>query len=188
LLIQRCEGRRGFGSFFVRGVILPDESMRCTTNVFLGRGRRGDWYKTKPPPEGAAATFLSGPSTIFFRLQKGIRILVFSRVLPWHSSKFFRTIGSGSVFRFGFRFGHLAFRTWIVFTDNWIVNGLSRIGLVSFLRIGSISFSGCGSFGFFLRIGSFAFQGFLDRWFLRIWTLGFSGSGSFGFSDIEGFF
>src|SRR5437868_1949745 len=67
------------GGFARRKFGIADE------RIFAG-WRRGD--KTKPPRRSAAANNLSGLTTIFFRLQKGIRIRG-SRVLPWHSSRFF---------------------------------------------------------------------------------------------------
>jgi len=70
LLIQSCERCRGFGSFFVRGVVLPDEGEDWPTNGFLmERGRRGAASGRGPKkaaPLGAAAKFLVRAIINFF--------------------------------------------------------------------------------------------------------------------------
>ena len=182
LLIQRCKRCRGFGSFFVRGMDLPDEGENSATKGF-GRtakdcGRRAGVVgsKTKPPRRSAAANFLSGPSTIFFRLLKGIRITFF----PGSTLAFFQVL-----FRIWIL---LSFSVWIQvwpfgFSDTrgshrtWIVNGLSWINWTWFFPdFGSVGFVGSG------RLVSQD----LESWFRRIWKVGFVGSGKLVFRILIG--
>lgn len=133
LLIQSCETAGGFGSFFVRGVVLPDEGEDWPTNGFfasdlLGKigprrktanvwpnGRTGcaGSNKNKAAAEVRGGEFLVRAINDLFQASKGNSDSIF----PGSTLAFFyvfQDLDSGSVFRFGFRFGHLVFRTWMV--------------------------------------------------------------------------